>query len=599
MSPRKTLVLLLVAGVLAAFIGLVERPLRQARLAVVDTRIFPSLQTASIGAVEVQIAGKPPLRVERTNDGWELTRPLHRPAAGFWIQSLLTNLATLRWEARLKASEFDGRPETMGEFGLADPRASLSLHLEEGMLQLLIGTNTAAGDQVYVRQAGGGDVFLVSPEFLRLVPGDPSTWRSRKLFSGTLADVTRIQMKSATGTVELERPGTNGVWRMASPWNARADNGRIRAGLDAWRTNWIHRFVADGAVDPQSFGLQAPTLEVYLGTGTNLDRGLLFGSITTNDPPLVHLKHPGEDSVVLVPVDTLSVWRGLPKDFLDRRIVDAAPSAIQAVEVSAAGHPKVRVEADSKGAWTIVGQSAAVADVALLADAFTILTSENTELEKAVVTDFKPYGLAEPLLTYDVAVSTPAGTNRTVSVRFGVGTNGVVYVHRLDEDAVKTLPPADFLRLPQSAWQFKDRRIWNFKADDVVSVTVVQKGTTRKLVRTGPGEWRVAQGASDMINPFGVEEAVTRLGDLSAVFWKEQANEHSRAVYGFDAEDYTLTVELKTGPLPALSLGGPSPYHNPWGMTQVEGVSMVFEFPLELHYNFVREFLSPFKTGTL
>jgi hypothetical protein len=598
-SPRKTLVLLVVAGVLAAFIGFVERPLREARLAIADTRVFPMLQPSSISAVEVQIPGRAVLRVERTNATWELTKPLRRPAEAFWITTLLTNLAALRWEDRLKSSEFDGLPETMREFGLSEPRATLSLHLGKGMLQLLIGTNSAAGDQVYVRQAGAGDVYLVSPDLLRFIPGDAATWRSRRLFPGNFTDVTRVQVRSATGLVELERPGTNGAWRMTSPWNARADNGRILAAIDSWRTNFIRRFAADGVTDLQPFGLQAPALEVLVGSGPRLDRGLSFGAATTNVPPLVHASQPGVDSVFLVPVDAMSAWRGLPKDFLDRRIVDAKPLDIRAVEVSGGGRPKVRVAVDATGAWTIAGSGSLKADTGLLGDAFAILTSDNTELEKAIVTDFKPYGLDQPLLEYEITVATSAGTNRIVDAQFGVGTNGVFYVHRADEDAVKIIAPADFLRLPQSAWQFKDRRLWSFKPEDVVSVTVRQKGTTRKLVRAGPGDWRVDKGAADIINPFGVEEAVTRLGNLQAEFWTQQADDRSRKDYGFDAEDYTLTIELKSGPLPPLALGGPSPYHNPYAMTVVNGVPMVFEFPLELHYNFIREFLSPFKTGTL
>jgi hypothetical protein len=467
------------------------------------------------------------------------------------------------------------------------------------VLQLLVGTNSAAGDQIFIRQAGSGDIYLVPPGLLRYIPGDPAAWRSRRIFPGPFDDTTHLQIRSATGTVDLQRTDTNTAWRMTSPWNARADNARIHAAIASWRTNFIHRFVAEAPADLQPFGLQSPGLEVLAGAGTNLGRGLLFGASTTNDPPLVHVRRPGEDSILLVPLDTMEAWRGLPKDFLDRRIIDAAPAAIRAVEVTYSGQAGAKIEAVAGGGWRIVGHETLTADAALLSDAFAILTSDNTELEKAVVTDFKPYGLDQPLLEYTVSVATQAGTNRTVSARFGVGTNGVVYVHRLDEDAVKTIAPADFLRLPRSARQFKDRRIWDFKVDDVVSVTVVQKGTTRKLVRSGPGDWRVAQGAADMINPFGVEEAVARLGDLKAEFWTQQADERSRSVYGFDTENYTLTIELKSGALPPLSLGGPSPYHNPYGMTEVAGVPMVFEFPLELHYNYIREYLSPFRTGTL
>jgi hypothetical protein len=598
-SPRKTLVLLVLAGTLGAFIAFVERPLRQARHAVEDRHIFPGLDPASIQAVDVQIAGRPVIRAERTNDAWALTRPIQQPADGHWVNVLLTNLARLHWEGRLRAAELDGRVETMQGFGLADPRATISLHLAEGTLQLLIGTNTAAGDQIYLRQGGGTDVYLVAPMQLGPVPIDSAQWRSRRLFPEGFAGASRLRVRSASGTLDLERSGTTGIWRMTAPWNARADNARIRAAIDAFRTNIVLAFVTDAPTDLQPFGLESPALEVLVGSGDPLDRGLVFGSLTTNTPPWVHAKRPREDSVFQVSAEALAAWSGLPKDFLDRRIIDCEPGEILALEIATPGAERTRIAFDETKGWTFGHDPSALADTDLLADAFAILTGGNTELERAVVTDFKPYGLDAPLLEYTVTYAGPAGTNRTVTARFGAGTNGVCYVHRTDEDAVTIMPPAEFFRLPQAAWQFKDRTIWSFAPDEVASVTVVQKGTTRQLVRKGENDWQVARGAADIVNPFGVEEALLRLGTLRAEFWTGRADGDLLRRCGFEAQDYTLTIELVSGRKLVLALGNPSPYHNPYGLAEVDGASMVFEFPLELHYNFVREFLSPFKTGTL
>ena len=599
MSPRKSLVLLVLAGTLGAFIAFVERPLRLAREAVEDRRVFPGLDPAAIGAVEVQITGRPPIRAERTNGGWTLTRPIQRPAEGFRVDALLTNLADLHWEGRLRAAELDGRAETMEGFGLADPRATITLHLADGTLQLLIGTNTATGDQIYLRQSGGTEVYLVSPRPLWTVPADASAWRSRRLFPSGFAGVDHLRIRSASGTLDLERSGTNGIWRMTSPWNARADNPRIRAAIDAFRTNIAMAFVSDAPSDLQQFGLEPPALEVLVGSGSQFERGLAFGHLTTNTPPWVHAKRPREDSVFLVSADAMAAWSGLPKDFLDRRIIDCQPGEILAIEIATPGAQRTRIAFDEAKGWTFGNDPSALADTDLLSDAFAILTGGNTELERAVVTDFQPYGLDTPLLEYAVTFADPAGTNRTVTARFGTGTNGVFYVHRTDEDAVRIVPPAEFLRLPQAAWQFKDRSIWSFTPDEVASVTVVQKGTTRQLVRKGENDWQVAKGASDIVNPFGVEEAILRLGSLRAEFWTSRADEDALRRGGFEAQDYTLTIELVSGKNLVLALGGPSPYHNPYALAEVGGVPMVFEFPLELHYNFVREFLSPFKTGTL
>ena len=57
-----------------------------------------------------------------------------------------------------------------------------------------------------------------------------------------------------------------------------------------------------------------------------------------------------------------------------------------------------------------------------------------------------------------------AGDTNSVLVQlfFGTNQNNEVFVRRADEDFVYAVTAEDFNRLPEAAWEFRDRRIWNF-----------------------------------------------------------------------------------------------------------------------------------------
>ena len=177
-----------------------------------------------------------------------------------------------------------------------------------------------------------------------------------------------------------------------------------------------------------------------------------------------------------------------------------------------------------------------------------------------------------------------------------------VFARRPDEATAYSLARADVARLPHSAWQLRDRQVWNFTTNQIHRVTVQYNRETRTLQRNANATWSLVQGEGmiNSVNPV-LEEIMYRLGDLRAEIWVSKGDE-SRAALGFTPDGNRVTFELKNGEKPktlVLEFGRPgvSPTKLPYALAVVDGQTWIFEFPPKLHFEVVRDLFSPLFRG--
>ena len=597
MTASKTWTLFFAAAMLAGFIVFVERPVRMEKLKVPVTELLPGFTPAEVLSVEVRHSGQLPIQAERTAGGWKLVRPVAYVADPVRVGLFLGALQQLRWDSHIRPEELLARPGAREEFGLRSPRVILTIHLlGDRQVQLLIGTNTIAGDQVYVGQTGGDGIHLVTADLLRFIPQSEKIWRSQDILPAEIFAQKSMRVRAALRGFDLNRADTNSLWRIVWPLDARADNRRVDAGFDQLRTNLVTGFVADGVKDFEPYGLQTPALEILFGEGTNYTRGLQVGSGPTNLPLMVFARRLGEPSVFLVPKAAVEAWLVSPTELRNPRLVDLPATNITKINVL--GEEAFAIERRGTNVWAVTSPKYFAADSLLLEVLLYVVTEARTVEEKALVTDLKPYGLDKPLAEYRFEAPR-GGTNEAVAFQIGAGDGGRLFVRRTDETSVSELSPEIFIRLPRQSWQIGDRRIWNFDPTNVASVTIQQAGRKKVLVRNAAGEWIVAPGSQGFVNPFGVEEALTRLGSLQAVYWTARGDVPD--AYGFKKVDFKLTLGLmRDGKAESLEIefGGQSRQLHPYAATKIDGARTVFEFPVDTYVNAVREYLTIFKAGT-
>jgi hypothetical protein len=205
------------------------------------------------------------------------------------------------------------------------------------------------------------------------------------------------------------------------------------------------------------------------------------------------------------------------------------------------------LERSTNDSWRIVAPFAAAADRVLVFEFFRELAQlEFVEFEREVVTDFAPYGLDPPRRQFALFAASPvpgAPTTNVLLARLDLGNaSGHKYFARRSlESSVVTF--ADNKRLPSAGYALRDRQIWNFSTNQIVSLTIRHAGASRRLLRTGPAQWALAAGSADPINPISLEEAAYRLGQMRAERWIAQGTDEL-ARYGFGSIDHEVVAEV-------------------------------------------------------
>jgi hypothetical protein len=591
--------LLTAVAVVFAFIVLVERPIRMERLRQASRSVLPGLDPATVTNIEIQPWGKPSIHAERVRLGtniWRLTEPIRYPARGGEIEALLDSLAMLEWKDRISDQELRDRPDAQQQYGFVQPQFSILLQTGGQDRRLEIGDLSPLGDEVFLNLVGSTAICLTDADVLKLIPQNKDQWRDLSLLDLAKIPFDELTVRAAARDklLDLRRDPTNRLWYMNRPWPARADSAVVNALLDQLQHSQVKGFVSD---DPQAdlepFGLQSspqtPGLTMVFSNGANLAAVLEIGGTPTNHPGLAYARRQDLSNVVLVADEPFRAWQADYTNFLDQHLISLSPDWIESIE--AHGEDDFFVRKKTNGQWEVQGRENFPADSELMKDWLSGLEGIQTAIEKTVVADLSPYGLSKPALRYSIKFGPQAGSHAVAHIEFGTNQNGQVFERRTDEDFVNTIALGEFDRLPYASWQLRDRRIWSFDTSNVLSVTIHQLGGTRKFLRDPDGNWTFAPGyhGPPFINAPELEEAVHRIGKLTAVYWDGHGDSHLEQ-FGFAKVDHSLEFQVKrpngTETL-RVEFGVPSPYSHPYASVVENGQRLIFEFPADLYENFV------------
>lgn len=523
--------------------------------------LLPGFQAALVTSVQLGLGDQREIQAVRTNGHWQLVKPIAYPAQDNSIDTLLVVLQQLAPMVELPGAEVRQRRNADQEFGFSQPQVTLTLKSRDTVRPVLIGARTANGDQVYVQVVGVEGVFVVDAALLKLFPRTVDDWRDT-----AFADLTRllfdhVSVSNAVTSLELQRDGTNQLWRLTRPMAARADNQRVNRALQKLNATRVSRFVTDDPkADPDSFGLATPELELRLAQDTNLVAVYQFGRSPTNDSTQVFARRVGVSTIVTVPKELLAVWRAPLNQFRDPYVVTFA-QPVDRLEFRDGASFTLQRTGDH--AWRLADSPLPV-DAGAVGEVLTTLGNLGIEQFKDSITetDLSLYGLQTPARQVVVSATVTNGTTATnlvlAALSFGVATNGEVFARRADENPVYGIAPSSYLGLPTAAWQLRERRIWNFAASNVVRLVIAERGQRRELRRTEANAWVLAPGSQGSINPQFVEKAVEQFATMSATAWTARGT-NGWARYGFTTNAASLTFELKDGTKYRVDFGGMSP----------------------------------------
>jgi hypothetical protein len=582
MKSQSTVIWFVLAALLFALIWGVEKYFQPANPS--QNVLFSGLRVAEVTSVQISPNGAREISVERTNGGWQLDKPFAYPALTTGVENLLNAMAQLVPALRLTAADVRGKNSDT-EFGFENPQYNLDLTAGDQAWHLRIGNKTAPGDQVYIRIVGLDGAFVTDASWLQLLPRAADQWRDTALVDAT-ASLDWIVVTNGAKIIELRRDATNHLWRMLRPLAARADDLHILEALQALRTTRVAAFVNDDPkADLSAYNLQPAELDLWLGRGTNFFTAIHAGKALPENPALIYARRENWNGVLAVTNDALAAWRGAINDFRDPHLLElTAPVA----EIEVRGETNAdtyTLQSHGAAGWALLGEKFPADEENVLALVKLLVGFRVQEFVKDVVTpaDLQSFGLATP--ARQVTLRSVAGDTNSVIAQllFSAAQTNKVFVKRADEDFVYSLAADEFNRLPESGWEFRERRLWHFSETNVTQVTLRQNGKTEQLLRTGENKWSLAPGSQGMINPPAIEETVHRLGELAAAGWVGR-NITAPEKFGLSTNNLSISIELKNGEKYSVDFGVEIPrLQTALAAVTLDGERWAFVFPAALY----------------
>jgi len=593
MNTKSTWIWFVVAAMLAAFIFIFQHYFGPT--VSVASAIFQDLQPQSVTSVQLIPSGALEIRADRVNGSWLLSKPISYPAQSAAIETLLATLQKLT-PAKISPAELREHKSSEAEFGFDNPQTTLVISAGDKSWQLKVGNKTAPGDQIYLRVVGADGVFVSDADWLKFVPHSVTDWRSTALVDVGQNDFDSIILTNAAKVIELHRDATNRLWRMTRPLQVRANNDLITGALQQLQATHVTQFVTDDTnVDLSSFGLQPADLNLWLGHGTNFTAGIHTGGGPTNDPAQLYAKRKGWNAIVTTASEPFAPWHGTVNDFRDPYLLELT-APVAEIEVLDAGSNNFTLQRQGTNGWKIAGEKfpTDAANVQQFIKTLAGLRVADFVRELVTAPDLEAYGLSSNP-TRQVTLRSAIGDSNAViaQLSFAAQTNGI-FAHRTGEDFIYSITPEDYSRLPDAGWEFRDRQIWNFSANDVAQITLHQGGKTRTMVRTGANKWSLTAGSGIITGKY-IEDTTTALGNLAAFAWVGRAVTEPEK-FGLSTNNLQIVFDLKNGEKYSVDFGREFQLSNNWGTTTVAAVTLdgerwAFIFPPGL-YQFVLSYLT-------
>ena len=526
MKFRTTIILLIVAGIGAAYIFLYDK--KQYRTDVWMQRqqmVLPDYKPGQIDKIEMKRDGVNIVLESTDNQRWRMVEPLQLRADRAEVEEILAQFEFLRKVGTIKESETANF--NLKEYGLETPTLVVSLWLKKGSMvggtagnitkyTVNIGDRLAAGeDTAYITTGDGKDVFVVSVKFLEKVSKEINDLRNKWAFEYDKHSVERVRLEREESEPVVCSKAEQ-LWWITQPLSDRADTERIKEILDELKNLEIAKedFVSDSKEDIINYGLDKPVFTISIGTTDNVQTLLLGHSLDE----MIYAKLEGESSIFLVHDMILRNLDLELNDLRDKQLLrfDAIGTyGIEKIDMKSSDTNLV-MEKTVQYDWMIKAPKLILAD----RDTVREFVEKIKDLQIQQYIDdsganFDKYGLADSPI--EVSVFRRIGEGETVKFMIGNAdeNGGLCYVRRDGEDAVYTVPTENFYDIAKAGYlAFRDKLVMEFPKETAQKIVVNRDGKT--LVCETAEDSTMRRPKWNMISPASME---AELDSINQVVW--------------------------------------------------------------------------------
>ena len=258
---RSTLVLLVVAIGLGAYIYFVERHRDPASAPAPNEKLF-TFDADELTEMQVQAEDGTVTGLRQDDGAWRVVAPVETAADDVAATSVAAALASLEINRVVEEGPVDLEP-----FGLAAPALALSFAPGGGDHErLLIGDETPAGSDRYAKLDSADRVFLIAGHHRTTFDKTTFDLRDKTLLDFDRDALDRLALASGEQAIEFARDG--GDWRLAAPLAAAADFGAVEGLIGSLGSGRMRAVESESAGDLEQFGLDVPAHAVSLHAGS-------------------------------------------------------------------------------------------------------------------------------------------------------------------------------------------------------------------------------------------------------------------------------------------------------------------------------------------
>ncbi len=352
MNLKSTVVLLLLVFGLGAFIWFVEQDRAGTKMQEAQARKALTLNPESVSRLSIAMSNLV-VRAVLEDHNWRLEEPVQGFADNGQIRRIIQGLERLPKGDVIPAAQRERRGLKLVDYGLAVPRAQISVEQRGRPIGIWVGDLSPLGQSLFIMETNRQDIVATSTNVLSLLPADANVLRSRSLLHGVPLRAHRFELKRSAGPVQLTRR-EDGQWLMKQPVEGRADNAFVRDMVRKFQAARIEKFVEDEVEDFAPYGLDSPVVEAYIWPeGGGGARSVFLGRPVDGDPQLVYARADDWASVFAVP-RTLLGEAELDADVLrDRRLCNLRAAAVGYVLIGS-GEVTIELQKDDAGSWSLL-----------------------------------------------------------------------------------------------------------------------------------------------------------------------------------------------------------------------------------------------------
>ncbi len=512
MKPRTTLLLLLVAGGLFAFIKLYESKQPTTREAAERDQYVVSFDRDKVTGVD--IANKEDrIEIRKQGGDWRLQKPVVDRADNSAVEQLLDSIEHLRKDTAL--DEKNGEDQ-MKEFGLTHSQLRVKILAPIGPPEILLGNDAAVDGKTYLGIDRSKTVYVADSSIKTQLSKKADDFRDHRV---TSLDATQVN-KIILGQIEAEKVQDH--WQLRKPINARGDDQKINDLIAQIINTRIDSFVP-GKGNPVAYGLAEPAITVSLFNPAVKDPEVL--ELGNREKDKVYARLAARNAICLLPKTVQDAVAKKPNDLRDRHLLRLNLDIVDRVNVEPAGKEKI-VLARKEEAWEIKSLNNRPANATAVKGLAGALQDETvTAFVADVSAELAKYGLDKPQMkvTFSSYASsnTPesaAGERPVETVSFGKIEGDNVYARLENEPFIVSVKKTILDSIYPDATQWQDLAIYKLKPEEITALDVTRPGQSEIALERAKGVWKLTKGPAPL-NDANVQSFCNTFAGLHAVRW--------------------------------------------------------------------------------